>query len=240
MKVLRPMSGRIAGMCLAGLLPLSLFGRSREQSLPDGVCGNPQVMREASQTGQAMAQEALAHGTPWGDSPLNEYVNRLGQNLALSSGSRQVFLFYVLYNPRVNAQSFPGGYIVITAPHAKARSPAPAPALRTPSANAAAPRHSPGPASGKSLPAGARPPSRSRDSGNPPAARASPGAPAGPRASGPRSRRGTPPPAAPKLARTPLLHPRRILLPHAFIRNSASRSPRPSSTTSPRRRCANT
>jgi predicted Zn-dependent protease len=50
---------------------------------------------------------------PWGDKSLNEYVNRLGQNLARSGGSQQVFAFYVLYNPAVNAQSFPGGYIVV-------------------------------------------------------------------------------------------------------------------------------
>ena len=60
-----------------------------------------------------MVQQALAAGMPWGDKSLNEYVNRLGQNLARSSGSQQVFAFYVLYNPEVNAQSFPGGYIVI-------------------------------------------------------------------------------------------------------------------------------
>jgi predicted Zn-dependent protease len=50
---------------------------------------------------------------PWNERGLNEYVNRLGQNLARSSGSQQVFAFYVLYNPAVNAQAFPGGYIVI-------------------------------------------------------------------------------------------------------------------------------
>jgi predicted Zn-dependent protease len=60
-----------------------------------------------------MVRQALARGMPWGDKALNEYVNRLGQNLARSSGSQQVFAFYVLYNPRVNAQAFPGGYIVI-------------------------------------------------------------------------------------------------------------------------------
>ena len=50
---------------------------------------------------------------PWGDKSLNEYVNRLGQNLARSSGSQQSFSFYVVYNPAVNAQAFPGGYVVI-------------------------------------------------------------------------------------------------------------------------------
>ena len=94
-------------------LPLSARGRSPDTLLPDGVCGSPQTMLKATQAGSAMLQQALAAGMPWSDKSLNEYVNRLGQNLARSSGSQQVFSFYVLYNPNVNAQAFPGGYIVI-------------------------------------------------------------------------------------------------------------------------------
>lgn len=70
-------------------------------------------MLEAGKTGQALMRQVFAQGMPWGDPALNEYVNRLGQNLARSSGSSQEFSFYVLYSPQVNAQSFPGGYIVI-------------------------------------------------------------------------------------------------------------------------------
>ena len=70
-------------------------------------------MLQASETGSAMVQQAFAEGMPWGEKSLNEYVNRLGQNLARSSGSQEAFSFYVLYNPTVNAQAFPGGYIVI-------------------------------------------------------------------------------------------------------------------------------
>jgi predicted Zn-dependent protease len=70
-------------------------------------------MLEASQAGKAMLQQTLAAGMPWADKSLNEYVNRLGQNLARSSGSQQVFSFYLLYNHEVNARSFPGGYIVV-------------------------------------------------------------------------------------------------------------------------------
>jgi predicted Zn-dependent protease len=70
-------------------------------------------MLEATQMGRAMVQQTLAAGMPWGDKSLNEYVNRLGQNLARSSGSQQLFSFYVLYDPRINARSFPGGYIVV-------------------------------------------------------------------------------------------------------------------------------
>ena len=70
-------------------------------------------MAEARQQGQAMVQQALSHGMPWADKALNEYVNRVGQNLVRNSGSRQVFNFYVLYNPEINAQAFPGGFVVV-------------------------------------------------------------------------------------------------------------------------------
>jgi predicted Zn-dependent protease len=112
-KVLRPGDRRIIGLCLVGLLPLTLFGRTGKRSLPDGVCGSPQSMRQASLTGQSMVQQVFYRGIPWGDNTLSEYVNRLGQNLAHSSGSQQVFSSYVLYNPKINAQAFPGGHIVI-------------------------------------------------------------------------------------------------------------------------------
>lgn len=95
------------------VLPSPALGRSPNAVLPLGVCGSPQTMLEASQTGNAMVQQAISAGMPWGDRSLNEYINRLGQNLAESSGSQQVFTFYVVYNPQVNAQAFPGGYIVI-------------------------------------------------------------------------------------------------------------------------------
>jgi Zn-dependent protease with chaperone function len=112
-KLLRLLGPRLIGLCLVYFLPVMIFGRTGERSLPDGVCGSPQTMLEAAHMGQAMVQQVFARGMPWGDNALNEYVNRLGQNLARSSGSQQVFSFYVLYNPQVNAQSFPGGYIVI-------------------------------------------------------------------------------------------------------------------------------
>ena len=94
-------------------LPLAARGRSPDALLPDGVCGSRQTILEAAQTGHAMVQQVLAKGMLWGDKSLNEYVNRLGQNLARSSGSQQVFAFYVLYDPVVNAQALPGGYVVI-------------------------------------------------------------------------------------------------------------------------------
>ena len=94
-------------------LPLAARGRSPDALLPDGVCGSRQAILEAAQTGHALVQQVLAKGMLWGDKSLNEYINRLGQNLARSSGSQQVFAFYVVYDPVVNAQALPGGYVVI-------------------------------------------------------------------------------------------------------------------------------
>ena len=104
---------RLIGLWMLVFLSVKAFGASGGSPLPDGVCGSPQTMLEASQSGNAMVQQALATSTPWSERSLNEYVNRLGQNLARGSGSQQVFAFYLVYNPQVNAQAFPGGYIVI-------------------------------------------------------------------------------------------------------------------------------
>ena len=87
--------------------------RTAEAKPPERSCGDQRSMQEAAEAGNAMVRQTLAASMPWGDRALNEYVNRLGQNLARASGSRQVFSFYVVYNPKVNAQAFPGGYVVI-------------------------------------------------------------------------------------------------------------------------------
>ena len=60
-----------------------------------------------------MLDQAMARGTLWGGDDLREYVNRLGQNLARASGSRQEFTFVVVYDPEINAQAFPGGYVTV-------------------------------------------------------------------------------------------------------------------------------
>src|SRR5208282_3164034 len=113
-KVPHPMSRWVTlGVLVLTCLPLSALARAPKAMLPDGVCGSDQDMLEAAQAGNAMVHQALAVSMPWGDKSLNEYVNRLGQNLARTSGSQQIFTFYVVYDPKVNAQAFPGGYIVI-------------------------------------------------------------------------------------------------------------------------------
>jgi len=114
MTVLHP-RGRwvVAWVCVVAFLPVPGQGRSRAALLPDGACGNRQTMLEGAREGSVLVQQVLSTNMPWGDNALNEYINRLGQNLARNSGSQEVFSFYVVYNPAVNAQSFPGGYIVV-------------------------------------------------------------------------------------------------------------------------------
>ena len=108
-----PLGRGLLGLCLVGFAAGPLPAATKTDLTPEGVCGSPQVMLQASQAGSVMIQQVMARGTPWGDKSLNEYINRLGQNLARSSGSQQAFSFYVLYNPAVNAEALPGGYIVV-------------------------------------------------------------------------------------------------------------------------------
>jgi predicted Zn-dependent protease len=79
----------------------------------ESACGNPSQLGRARIVGHAMMEQFLAASMPWNDPVLNEFVNRVGQNLARASGGRQVFEFRVVYSPEVNARSFPGGYVVV-------------------------------------------------------------------------------------------------------------------------------
>ncbi len=97
---------------LIGILSVAQAG-ARAPSSPDGSCGNSNRMADADRAGRAMLQQALAGGTQWGGEALREYINRLGLNLARASGSSQIFTFYVLYDPEINAQAFAGGYVVV-------------------------------------------------------------------------------------------------------------------------------
>jgi predicted Zn-dependent protease len=114
MEVLQPRSWRVflLAWALVWVAPATQAW-PRGAALPNGVCGDPEHMAGALQAGHLMLQQTLAAGMHWGGARLNEYVNRLGQNLARSSGSQQNFTFYVLYNPEVNAQAFPGGFVVV-------------------------------------------------------------------------------------------------------------------------------
>jgi predicted Zn-dependent protease len=47
------------------------------------------------------------------DPEINEYVNRLGQNLARNSDAKTVFTIRVIQSPEVNAFALPGGYFYV-------------------------------------------------------------------------------------------------------------------------------
>jgi len=63
--------------------------------------------------GLAMFSQYLRSSVPWAGERVNEYVNRLGQNLARASQSDNVFVFRVIYSPEMNAEAFPGGFVVV-------------------------------------------------------------------------------------------------------------------------------
>ncbi len=114
MKVMHPANRWVAlGVWVLVCHPQAVLGQPPDLNLPDGVCGNRQTMLEAAQAGNIMLQRTLAANMAWNEKSLHEYVNRLGQNLARTSGSEQPFTFYVVYNPVVNAEAFPGGYVVL-------------------------------------------------------------------------------------------------------------------------------
>jgi hypothetical protein len=49
----------------------AVAAHAAEAELPNGVCGGPQVMATAAQSGRAMVQQVIQAGTPWGDNRLN-------------------------------------------------------------------------------------------------------------------------------------------------------------------------
>lgn len=55
----------------------------------------------------------MAGSIPWGGARVNEYISRLGGNLARASGTAQALKFQVLYSPEVNAWALPGGTILV-------------------------------------------------------------------------------------------------------------------------------
>jgi predicted Zn-dependent protease len=63
--------------------------------------------------GQAMAQQQLGSSMPWMGRQVIEYVNRLGQNLTRGSGAQQETTFLILYSHELNAQTFPGGIVIV-------------------------------------------------------------------------------------------------------------------------------
>lgn len=67
--------------------------------------------------GRAVAASLLAKYRPWNNQKANQYVNELGQTLALASSKPQVFggyHFLILDSNEINAFGCPGGLILVT------------------------------------------------------------------------------------------------------------------------------
>lgn len=67
--------------------------------------------------GRAVAASILAKYRPWNNQQANQYVNELGQTLALGSIKPQTFggyHFLILDSPDINAFGCPGGLILVT------------------------------------------------------------------------------------------------------------------------------
>lgn len=94
-------------------LTTALWGQDHDGAI--FRAGGETQSRNASQrtVRRAMAEQYLAASMPWSGARVNEYVNRLGQNLARASGSPELFSFRVVYSPLMNARAFPGGYVFV-------------------------------------------------------------------------------------------------------------------------------
>lgn len=77
------------------------------------VCDDGKSISREREIGRAMAAELLAGSMLWTGSRLNEYVNRLGQNLARVSESNRVFTFRAVYSPDLNARALPSGFVFV-------------------------------------------------------------------------------------------------------------------------------
>lgn len=98
----------VAGMCVAASLHPGQNARPAASESPRA--SSPSTSKERA-LGQAMFGQYLRSEVPWAGERVNEYVNRLGQNLARASQSDDMFVFRVIYSPDLNAESFPGGFV---------------------------------------------------------------------------------------------------------------------------------
>jgi predicted Zn-dependent protease len=83
------------------------------RSQPPPSCGDARQMATDRALGQAMAQDLMAHSMRWTGEQVNEYVRRLGRELARNSGAQREITFLVVYSHELNAQTFPGGFVFI-------------------------------------------------------------------------------------------------------------------------------
>lgn len=104
---------------LTGVALLALLGAGGlyavDQPSAERSRAGPNFTPEAREllAGRAMFDEYLSAVPLWPGDRVNEYVNRLGQNMIRAAGAPGPFVFRVVRSSEPNAQAFPGGFIVV-------------------------------------------------------------------------------------------------------------------------------
>ncbi|HET9783932.1 MAG TPA: M48 family metallopeptidase [Terriglobales bacterium] len=106
------------GLALGLALPMAAQG-SNEKDLKDighrgvGDGMNFYSMEKEIALGKSLAQQVEATARIQKDPQVNEYINRLAQNLVRHSDAKVPFTVRVLESPDVNAAALPGGYFFV-------------------------------------------------------------------------------------------------------------------------------
>lgn len=98
------------------LAPLAVFAQGGYANLPEMGDRATTVLDAdtADQIGEMMMKRIQAQGKLSDDPLVNDYIQRLGQNLvSASAASTQPFRFFVINERSINAFAMPGGYIGI-------------------------------------------------------------------------------------------------------------------------------
>jgi predicted Zn-dependent protease len=68
---------------------------------------------EEREQGRVMFTRYMTESSTWPGERVNEFVNRLGQNLARATDSPALFTFRVVQSPYPGAEAFPGGFVAV-------------------------------------------------------------------------------------------------------------------------------
>src|SRR5256886_14844330 len=111
---------RFSAFTLAVLLTVSSAVAKDKKKDPDEI-GNRDVgkginfysIEKEIALGKQLAEEVRRQSKLLDDPIVNEYVNRLGQNLVRNSDARVPFTFQIVEGDQLNAFALPGGFVFV-------------------------------------------------------------------------------------------------------------------------------
>lgn len=118
----RPLLGLIVLFCAAALLNAQQLDPRKQKPENDVyLIGHRNVgsgldfysQKKEIALGAALAQQVLRESIVINDPEINEYVNRLAQNLVRNSDAKVPFTVHVLQDDSLNAFALPGGYFFV-------------------------------------------------------------------------------------------------------------------------------